>query len=191
MTPSSRNVLRNVLQGNFSNVCNKILRLNDPPPKKTPKNPFLAFPLSACRQYEACNHLCLDSHYWSTNIIITTLKSFGGRQVPHKSSAGPRAPSAAHFLRQKRLCTGWATCLEVHWGDREQWQTNELQAYQQLFLAPFLSPQCSAGELGQRDTMSPSVSIVAAAGRRSWPCGRRGFIGAKEIVKACCRSMGL
>lgn len=40
------------------------------------------------------------------------------------------------------------------------------------------APVCS-----ERDTMSPSVSIVAGAGRWSWPCGRLGFISVKEIER--------
>lgn len=37
--------------------------------------------------------------------------------------------------------------------------------------------------IGQSDTMSPSVSIVAEAGHQLWPCGRHGFICVKEIER--------
>lgn len=39
----------------------------------------------------------------------------------------------------------------------------------------FLSSQWSAGVPGESGTISPSVSIVADAGRRLWPCGGRGL----------------
>lgn len=125
-------------------------------------------------QYVACNHPYLDSHFKSTNIIITTLKSFSGRQVLHKShrhSLNPlRCPLCRFFQPQKWLCMNWDTCLNVHWGDRQQWQTNVLQAYQQLFLTHpeqggFLSSQWSTGVLGESHTISLSVSIVVDAGR--------------------------
>lgn len=144
--------------------------------------------LASSMEYIARNHPCLDSHFKSTNIFVTTQRTSSASQKPASLPKPPPLLTLLILSDTEMAVYGLRHLLEC--ALRQQGTMADKCAAGLSTAVPhtpwaggLLSSQLRTGVLRESDTISLSVCIAANDGRRLFPCGHRGFICVKEIER--------